>query len=141
MNNRKLKLLGCLFLFTLFLQPLRLAADSNAVPVAVVVGFDGGRVKYEVDSKPVRSDKILEVFMEVKKQRGGRDVPVVVLIDERNSIAALSNIRGIVNKAGFSRVRYFCFSADRKMMQETIEQPAIPFSLNPEPPTTKNSNP
>lgn len=123
-----------LTLFALFFQPNILLADlTNAVPTAVVVGFDRGQVKYEVDSKPVRSDAMLDVFREIKKQKG-RNAPIVVLVDERNSLATLSNICGLVNKSGFSGVRYFYFTANREKMGEIGfgQKPAIPFSLNPE---------
>ncbi len=108
-----------------------LASATNMAPMAVVVGFHKGTPQYEVDSKLVRSERLLEVFGEIKKQRG-REVPVVVLVDQRNSLAALSNIRGMVDKAGFSSIRYFYFSADRERMAEIIlDRPAKPFSLNP----------
>lgn len=113
-----------------------IAASTNTASIAVLVSFDKGGIQYEVDSKPVRSDKILEVLGGTKRERSrGRETPVVVLIDNRNSMAALSNIRGIIDKAGFSTVRYFYFTADRQRMAEIIlNQPAIPFSLDPETP-------
>lgn len=108
-----------------------LADVTNVAPIAVVVGFDKGTVQYEVGSKPVRSEMLLEVFGGIKKQRGG-EIPVVVLIDQRNSLAALSNVRGIIDKAGFSEVRYFYFTVDRQRMAEIVlNSSARPFSLNP----------
>src|ERR1041385_140072 len=128
--------LWCLLMVVLLGQLFKLPAaePTNNAPTALVADFDQGRIKYKLDSKPVRSDHILEALGEVKKQRG-RDVPVVVLIDQRSSLAALSNIRGIINKAGFPSVRYFSFTADRQMMEEVImdERPAVPFSSNPSP--------
>jgi biopolymer transport protein ExbD len=127
-------ILWCLLLTVLLCQPLPLVAAeaTNNAPTAIVVEFDQGKIKYKVDSKSVRSEDILEDLGRVKKQRG-REAPVVVLIDQRNSLAALSNIRGIINKAGFSSVRYFSFTVDRQMMEEIpIDQRrAVPFSLNP----------
>lgn len=123
-----------LLVTVLLCQPLKLVAAemTNTAPMAVVIEFDQGKIKYKVDSKSVRSEDILEALGRVKKLRG-REVPIVVLIDQRNSLAALSNVRGIINKAGFSSVRYFCFTADREMMEEIIvdQRRAVPFSLHP----------
>lgn len=123
-----------LLLTLLVLLPLKsVAAEAtNVPPTTVLVDYDQGKVKYEVNSKPIRSENILEVLGRVEKQRG-QEASVGVLIDLRNSLAALSNIRGIIGKVGFLRVHYFCFTADRKMMEEIIlgQQPAVPFSQNP----------
>lgn len=136
-----------LFVALLVWQSLKGAAAgvTNVVPTAVVIEFDRGRIKYEVDSKRVRSEDILEVLGEVKKKRG-QEAPMVILIDQRNSLAALSNVRGVINKIGFSSVRYFSFTADRQMMEEiAIDRlRAVPFSLNPAfepPPAVKRSPP
>lgn len=134
-------IIGGLLLYLSMIAPAAIAETTNRPPVSVLVGLSDGRVQYEVDSKPVRSEKILEVFHEVKKQRDGRDTPVVVLVDERNSLTTLANIRGIINKAGFSHVRYFVVNADRTMMQETIERPAVPFSVNPAPDGEQRAKP
>lgn len=124
------------FLTVLTLQPLKLIAEpTNPASASVVLDFDKAGVRYKVNSKPVHSQNILQALGEILKQNG-REAPIVVLMDQRNSLAALSNIRGIVNKAGFLNVRYFCFTTDHEMMEEIMigQQPAIPFSLNPAPP-------
>ena len=128
----KSKTITCLVLITLSCLSSRVCQSStNTAPVAIVVAFDKGKVHYQVDLKPVRSEQLLEVLGEIKRQRG-REVPVVVLVDQRNSLASLSNIRGIVDKGGFPKVRYFYFTADRQRMAEIIlDRPAMPFSLNP----------
>ncbi|GEM_PF-4645189 len=126
--------LCCLPLAIILQQAVTLlAADTLTVrPTAVVLNFEQGKVRYSVDAKPVRSDEILEVLGRIKEQKGGR-TSVVVLVDQRNSLASLSNIRGIIDKAGFSNVRYFSFTVDRQMMEEIPmgQRRAIPFSLNP----------
>lgn len=126
--------LCCLPLAIILQQAVTLlAADTVTVrPTAVVLNFEQGKVRYNVDAKPVRSDEILEVLGRIKERKGGR-TSVVVLVDQRNSLATLSNIRGIIDKAGFSNVRYFSFTVDRQMMEEIPigQRRAIPFSLNP----------
>jgi hypothetical protein len=126
--------LCCLPLAIILQQAVTLlAADTATVrPTAVVLNFEQGKVRYNVDAKPLRSDEILEVLGRIKDQKGGR-TSVVVLVDQRNSLATLSNIRGIIDKAGFSNVRYFSFTVDRQMMEEIPigQRRAIPFSLNP----------
>jgi biopolymer transport protein ExbD len=105
--------------------------STNDSPIAVVCKFDRGRMKYELNSKPVNSERILQALGETKKQRSG-ETSVVVLADQRNSFAALNNIRGIIDKAGFFHVQYFCFDTNTERMTEIrSEKPAIPFSLNP----------
>ena len=129
-------LLGSFALLFLVIECDRLfAASTNTVPIAVLIGITNGEAQYELDRKPVPSEKLLEALSQAKREREkGRETPIVVLIDKRNSIAALSNIRGIIDKAGFSNVRYFYLSADRERMAEVaLDRPAIPFSLNPPP--------
>ena len=108
---------------------------TNTASIVVVADFDQGRVKYKVDSKPVRSEDILEVLGRSLETRG-RETPVVVLIDQKNSLETLSNTRGILNKVGFLNIRYFYFSQDTRMMAEIVlNHAAMPMSTNPRPHT------
>ena len=79
-------------------------------------------------SKPINSEDIIEVLGDLIR-RSGPKAPIMVYIDERNSLAALSNVRGIIEKVGFFDVHYYCFTADREMMEEIIinRKPAMPF--------------
>ena len=109
------------------------AERTNTAPIAVVADFDQGRVKYKVDSEPVRSEEILQILGRSLETRG-REIPVVVLIDQKNSLETLSNTRGILNKVGFLNIRYFYFSQDTRMMAEiNLNHAAMPMSTNPKP--------
>jgi len=125
-------------LVALLIYCLTLLAETNAAPAAVVVEYDRGRAHYTLGSKQTPSDDLLEALNRLKQQIG-RKGPLVVLIDSRNSLATLANLRGIIEKAGFENVRYFFFTADHRTMEEIQigQRPAVPFSLNPPPETRK----
>jgi hypothetical protein len=129
-------LLRCLLLLIAVLNPTIVRADStNSAPIALVVRFDNGRANYEVNSMFVRSDKLLEVMCEQKQQKGGRDARIVVIVDNKNSLSTLSNVRGIIDKAGYFDVRYFSLNPEvGRMAEVSFDHPAIPYSLNPESP-------
>jgi len=130
-----MKFISNIALFVLFVLAITAkntyGEATNSAPVPVVLDYPKGTVSYEVESKVVKSERLLDAFSSIKKERG-RNVRVVVLADQRNSLAALSNIRGIIEKAGFSDVQYFYFTADRQMMAEIkLDKAAIAFSLKP----------
>jgi len=130
MKNNRLCLL-VFFIYSLW-GLMKLEAQTNgASSVSVVINFANAAPSCEINSKPVAFTNVLDVLARIIKETG-HDRPVVVLVHEENSLAFVLNLRGIIDKVGFLRVRYFYFGSDRKKMAEiSFEHPAVSFSLKP----------
>jgi hypothetical protein len=58
----------------------------------------------------------------------GHTLTVIVGVEDGLSIADLQNMRGIIDKAGFSDVHYFVFGADHRNAGEIIFGKVIPYA-------------
>lgn len=106
-------------------------ADDELQSIPIVLKKEGNRIVYELQNKEVELASILDDLTELHLNHG-RETPVLVLAEHRVPLSNITTVRGIVQKVGFSKIRYFSFSEEQQMMSEfTFKGPAIPFSLNP----------
>ena len=120
----KFVFLGCL--------ALSVTTSRAQSPIAIELPKDYGRKwGVRVDGKNVPGTKVLDQLIKVKQAR--RDNPaVVVLLPNSARFADWTNIHGIVDKVGFSNVRYFALSEDgEKMIEVKREGQVLPVSVRP----------
>jgi hypothetical protein len=104
-------------------------ADETAKgPVTILIdrGADGV-VVYKVDGKIVPWANMADRMSRTKLAEGEREI--LVLIHEDNKLSTLIDTRGLLNMVGFSKIRYYYFDRQRRMMAAiSLSAPAIPFS-------------
>ncbi len=129
-NIRTAQLLTLVAIF--FYSANSKAETTNIQPIAVEVKFQKGKASYEIESRQVRSEFLLDVLGEILRLKG-RNTRVVVIVDSRHAITTLDGIRGTVGKVGFLNAHYFVLSSETQRMAEiTFDHPAVPYSLNPD---------
>jgi len=104
-------------------------ARSQEKPIVVLVERLGGRVRYTVDSKPVKTNLLVALNQGLGDRP--RDYPVVALIDSQVPVDEVWEVMGTAGKAGITNLRYFVFSRDSGRMSEIKIGRPIPFSTNP----------
>ena len=107
-------------------------AVANAKPIVVTIEKTQRGTAYKLESKPKRVDELLHGLGELLEQRG-RDYPVLGLIEDDAPLTAVSDIRGLAQKTGFTNVRTFVFNRESGMMAEVKLCAAVPISENPPP--------
>jgi len=99
-------------------------------PIVILAEKVQGRVTYKVDSKPVRTEVMLDALRKAIEQRGGGQT-VLVLVDVNAPVSTFGWVRGVAGKLGLAKFRYFMFQTHREYMSEVTFGPTIPFSTNP----------
>lgn len=107
-----------------------------ADPILVVVPNShtkaGGIRSIEINGNAVKySDAYDNLATLLRAAPAKQDTPIVVRIDENCSFVDWDSIRGLMDKIGFTQVRYFVFSKETNYMCEIKPSPAIPVSSNP----------
>ena len=126
MTSHRLRL-GCLLL------ALLAAVQSHAESaVSILLPLDYGKKwDVQIDGRNIAGPKVVDELSEVLLKRG-REIPVFVLIPKTARFMDWNNIQGIVEKVGFTNVRYFAYSHDdQKMVEVKREGPPVPFPAIP----------
>lgn len=122
--------LALLFITTMLCYSA-IGADAKKPPISIMLEPIRGKKVYRLESKVVSSENLLGALNPLILARGS-EASVIVLVHESTSIADLKNLRGIIEKAGFSNIKYFHFAdAKEKMAEIIMVRPAVPFSLSP----------
>jgi hypothetical protein len=105
-----------------------LGADESAKgPVTILIDRGADGVVYKVDGKIVPWANMADRMSRTKLAEGEREI--LVLIHEDNKLSTLIDTRGLLNMVGFSKIRYYYFDRQRRMMAAiSLSAPAIPFS-------------
>ncbi len=84
-------------------------------------------IRYSDGNIEVATTALLAYWGNVVIQEG-RNTKVAILFHEDVPLSAVVNLRGIIQKAGLSNIRYFYFGDDRRMMAEIqMDEPAVPY--------------
>lgn len=84
-------------------------------------------IRYSDGSVEVATTKLLDYWGNVVIKEG-RDTKVAILFHEDVPLSAVANLRGIMQKAGLSNIRYFYFGEDRRVMAEIrMNEPAVSY--------------
>jgi len=84
-------------------------------------------ISYSDGSLDMATTDLLDYWGNVVIQEG-RDTKVAILFHEDVPLSTVVNLRGIIQKAGLSNIRYFYFGDDRRMMAEIrMDAPAVPY--------------
>jgi hypothetical protein len=84
-------------------------------------------ISYSDGNVEVATTDLLDYWGKMVIQEG-RDTKVAILFHENVPLSAVVNLRGIIQKAGLSNIRYFYFGDDRRMMAEIrMDEPAVPY--------------
>jgi hypothetical protein len=130
---RALVALACLSLMAI----RSTAAGQDAAPVVIELTRTDAGLSCRIDSKltdQTVTNNTLYVLNQIRSRRGS-DVPVVVLVEKRVSLADIFNIERVAAKAQLNRLRFFAFdAADRSLMTELRWSGSVPFSRNPKAP-------
>ena len=84
-------------------------------------------IRYSDGKVEVATTDLLDYWGGVLIQEG-RETKAVILFHEDVPLSVVVNLRGIIQKAGLSNIRYFYFGDDRRMMAEIrMNEPAVPY--------------
>ena len=98
-------------------------------PVVVMIDHDTSGFVYKINSPPVPVNKgLLYTLTFIKAPHSGS----VLLVHEDAKISMLTDVLGIMNKAGYVGPRIFYFSRGKDRMAELTLSRVVPFSANGE---------
>jgi hypothetical protein len=121
--NRLLNIL----LLVIFLPSLGCSEDVKANERLFYLEMTAKGISYSDGNVEVATTDLLDYWGNVVIQEG-RDTKATILFHEDVPLSAVVNLRGIMQKAGLSNIRYFYFGDDRRMMAEIrMDAPAVPY--------------
>lgn len=103
-------------------------ASAQCPPIVVMAEMVHGRMTYSLNSKPT-PDPLRALG--IADERYGDSCPVVGLIDSRAPIDETATINGLADKAGFTKVRYYVFNKESRIMSTLEFGPNLPLSMTP----------
>lgn len=104
------------------------ASDS----IIILLEIENNKQVYKIKDKLLKLSEIYERLSKLIISKG-RFQTVVVIASQKIALEKLINLRGLIQKVGFSDMRFFYFDDQKKMMAEiSFDKPAIPFSRDPE---------
>ncbi len=109
-----------------FLSPLVEASGLDGKAIVVGLEIEGADLVVDLNGLPLPGEELLSELGE-EIEENGPEHPVVVLIHDGVPFSAMTNMRGVLEKVGFLRIRYFYFGDDKRMMGELRFLSAVPF--------------
>lgn len=116
-----------ILLLAIFLSSLGCSADVKENDRLFYLEKTARGIRYSDGNVEVATMDLLVYWGNVVIQEG-RDTKAAILFHEDVPLSAVVNLRGIIQKAGLSNIRYFYFGDDRRMMAEIrMDEPAVPY--------------
>lgn len=104
----------------------------DVAPLAIV--FESGK-GYEVNRVP--AGKTLSELVDFLRSSGSTkdtSARVSVIVASNTTITDIVDLRGILEKVGFSNIRYFYSNQEKTRMAEIVmNHPAVPYTFDPGP--------
>lgn len=131
-QGTKMTITGSWACATLLLAVTPPASGRSAESGPLVIMID--RVKdgfgYSVNSKAVPAERLLDDLGNAMLGPADRNRSVIVLLHEDAPLRLALNVRGILHKVGFARIKYYYYEGGKRKMAELgLETRAVPFSV------------
>ncbi len=108
-----------LILILFFLFPLPSQAFKSSIEGTIIVESQKGIITYSVRKRQISSPALLDHFGKLVESEG-RHAGVTVLFEDEISLNVITNLRGIINKAGIGNIQYYSYNPETRMMIEII---------------------
>ena len=121
LKSNKYFLILFIVFFLFFQSGIVMAKDA----ITIILYSDEA---YSVQKKQYTLNQLYE-YLENLIVKEGRDTPVYVIFNQDIKFSKILNLRGTIQKVGYSKIRYFYFGEGRRKMAEiTMDKTAIPFN-------------
>jgi hypothetical protein len=98
-------------------------------PVVLLAEVKAGKMVYQIDGRAPGPD--LLHALEILAEHSGKDVKIIVLLDNHSTFLDYGNIEGILDKAQLTQVRFYIFNKQANVMGSVQFGKIIAFSTSP----------
>jgi hypothetical protein len=98
-------------------------------PVVLLAEVKAEKMVYQIDGRALGPD--LLHALEILAERRGKDVKIIVLLDNHSTFLEYGNIEGLLGKAELTRFRFYIFNRQSNLMGTLEFGKTIPFTTSP----------
>ena len=111
----------------LIICPVIAFASGSSMNGTVVVEKNDEIIVYIIGKRQVPSEALLDHFGRLIEEEG-RKAQITIIFSDEVPIKNISNLRGIIQKAGLSNIKQYTFNPyTRKMVEIKFRGPAVPL--------------